>query len=249
MGAKNKIENDDNMERKKGSGKNPLKKLKLRAKESPSGANSPDGENQPGKKAVRNLMLWLMIAVGFIILAQILAFDQKEEIKVSFSEFRAFLLSGIVEQATIVENEFHGELYSPATVWRQSKRGGISDSTAIVIEEKFMVILPANYADSEVLAEWDGLGLKYNFKVKSMDWVGYLLQLSPWILIFVFWFIMMRRMQGGGQKGIFSFGKSKARIITDKDKKITFDDVDGASRYRENAACQSSSRRSRCPVF
>ena len=228
MVAKNKNENEEKMKQKKSSGKNPLKKLKLRPKETSKRANSTDGENQPGKKAVRNLMLWLMIAVGFIILAQILAFDQKEEIEVSFSEFRSFLLSGIITQATIVENEFHGELYNPATVMRQSKRGGIDDSTAVVVEDKFMVILPANYADSEVLAEWDRVGLKYNFKVKSMDWVGYLLQLSPWILIFVFWFIMMRRMQGGGPKGIFSFGKSKARILTDKDRQITFKDVAGA---------------------
>ena len=228
MVAKNKNENEEKMKRKKSSGKNPLKKLKLRPKETSKRANSTDGENQPGKKAVRNLMLWLMIAVGFIILAQILAFDQKEEIEVSFSEFRSFLLSGIITQATIVENEFHGELYNPATVMRQSKRGGIDDSTAVVVEDKFMVILPANYAESEVLAEWDRVGLKYNFKVKSMDWVGYLLQLSPWILIFVFWFIMMRRMQGGGPKGIFSFGKSKARILTDKDRQITFKDVAGA---------------------
>ncbi len=228
MVAKNKNENEEKMKQKKSSGKNPLKKLKLRPKETSKRANSTDGENQPGKKAVRNLMLWLMIAVGFIILAQILAFDQKEEIEVSFSEFRSFLLSGIITQATIVENEFHGELYNPATVMRQSKRGGIDDSIAVVVEDKFMVILPANYADSEVLAEWDRVGLKYNFKVKSMDWVGYLLQLSPWILIFVFWFIMMRRMQGGGPKGIFSFGKSKARILTDKDRQITFKDVAGA---------------------
>ena len=228
MVAKNKNENEEKMKQKKSSGKNPLKKLKLRPKETSKRANSTDGENQPGKKAVRNLMLWLMIAVGFIILAQILAFDQKEEIEVSFSEFRSFLLSGIITQATIVENEFHGELYNPATVMRQSKRGGIDDSIAVVVEDKFMVILPANYTDSEVLAEWDRVGLKYNFKVKSMDWVGYLLQLSPWILIFVFWFIMMRRMQGGGPKGIFSFGKSKARILTDKDRQITFKDVAGA---------------------
>ena len=228
MNAKDKNENDDKMKRKMGSGKNPLKKLKLRPKGSSNGAKSPDGENQPGKKAVRNLMLWLMIAVGFIILAQILAFDQKEEIEISFSEFRSFLLGGIIQQATIIENEFHGELYSPVTVMRLSKRGGAGDSTTVVIEEKFKVILPENYADPEVLAEWDGVGLKYNFKVKSMDWVGYLLQLSPWILIFAFWFIMMRRMQGGGQKGIFSFGKSKARIISDKDKKVTFDDIAGA---------------------
>ena len=95
MGTKNKNENDENMKRKMDNKINPLKKIKLRLKEPSEGSNSPDGENQPGKKAVRNLMLWLMIAVGFIILAQILALDQKEEVEITFSEFRTFLLSGI----------------------------------------------------------------------------------------------------------------------------------------------------------
>ena len=215
------------MNREKGKKKRPVKKIKLRPKEPQPGSDSSDGNNQVGKKAARNLMLWLMIAVGFIILAQILTFDQKSETEISFTEFKALLSKGRVESATIIENEFHGNLYSSVTIWRPSSRGIEGDSTSVFIDEKIKVILPTNYVDTEVLAEWDAVGLKYNFQVKSMDWVGYLLQMSPWILIFVFWFILMRRMQGGGPKGIFSFGKSRAKVVSGKEPKITFDDVAG----------------------
>lgn len=215
------------MNREKGKNKRPVKKIKLRPKESKPGTDGSDGNEQMGKKAARNLMLWLMIAVGFIILAQILTFDQKTETEVSFTEFKALLSKGRVESATIIENEFHGNLYGPVTIWRPSPRGIEGDSTSLFIDEKIKVILPTNYVDTEVLAEWDAIGLKYNFQVKSMDWVGYLLQMSPWILIFVFWFVLMRRMQGGGPKGIFSFGKSRAKVLSGKEPKVTFDDVAG----------------------
>jgi len=215
------------MNREKGKKKRPVKKIKLRPKEPQSGSDGSDGNNQMGKKAARNLMLWLMIAVGFIILAQILTFDQKSETEISFTEFKALLSKGRVESATIIDNEFHGNLYSSVTIWRPSSRDIEGDSTSLFIDEKIKVILPTNYVDTEVLAEWDAVGLKYNFQVKSMDWVGYLLQMSPWILIFVFWFILMRRMQGGGPKGIFSFGKSRAKVLSGKEPKVTFDDVAG----------------------
>ena len=227
MDRENEYDNDYNFNRTEGKGKKPVRKIKLRPKK-PSNSNKQSVEdNQPGKKAVRNLMLWLMIAVGFIILAQILAFDQKSEVEISFTEFKSLLDTGSIERATIIENDFHGELYSSVTIFRPSRKTTQSDSTSVLVESKFKVILPTGYVDQEVLSQWDNVGLKYNFQEKTMDWLGYLVQLSPWILIFVFWFILMRRMQGGGQKGIFSFGKSKAKVVTGKDSVVTFDDVAG----------------------
>jgi len=227
MDKEKERENEKNLNRKKSKGKGPVRKIRLRPKEPSNSKKKSGDENQPGKKAARNLMLWLMIAVGFIILAQILAFDQKSEVEISFTEFKSLLTNGAVENATIIENDFHGELYTPITISRPSRQTGQSDSTRIVVESKFKVILPTGYVDQEVLSQWDGVGLKYNFQEKTLDWVGYLVQLSPWILIFVFWFFLMRRMQGGGQKGIFSFGKSKAKVRSDKDPVVTFNDVAG----------------------
>ena len=50
----------------------------------------------------------------------------------------------------------------------------------------------------------------------------------PWVLLLVVWLIIMRRMQGAGPKGIFSFGKSRAKMLNEGAPKVTFLDVAGA---------------------
>ena len=61
-----------------------------------------------------------------------------------------------------------------------------------------------------------------------MGLVDYLIQFSPWLIIILFWFFIMRRMSGpSGQGGIFSFAKSKAKLISSDNPKITFKDVAG----------------------
>ena len=71
---------------------------------------------------------------------------------------------------------------------------------------------------------------------KGLNWGGILLSIAPWgILIFV-WLFMLRQMQGGGAggpKGIFSFGKSRAKLLTDERPKVTFADVAGADEAKE----------------
>ena len=59
---------------------------------------------------------------------------------------------------------------------------------------------------------------------------GHFVSFLPWIAIIAVWIIVMRRMQGGagGTRGIFSFGKSKAKLIPQSAQKITFRDVAGA---------------------
>ena len=54
-----------------------------------------------------------------------------------------------------------------------------------------------------------------------------LLYLSPAVIMIVFWFYIMRQMQGGGGRGAMSFGKSRARMLGEYQVKITFSDVAG----------------------
>ena len=77
--------------------------------------------------------------------------------------------------------------------------------------------------------EWKARGVQYTFGKPSVDWGGYLLSMAPWLLLIVFWIFIMRRMQGGmgGTKGLFSFGKSRARLWTTDKPGVTFDDVAG----------------------
>ena len=60
-----------------------------------------------------------------------------------------------------------------------------------------------------------------------------LLSLLPILLIVGFVFFMMRQMQGGGTRGAMSFGKSRARLLTEKQGRVTFDDVAGVDEAKE----------------
>jgi cell division protease FtsH len=57
--------------------------------------------------------------------------------------------------------------------------------------------------------------------------------LLPVVLLIGFWFFMMNRMQGGGKGGAMGFGKSKAKLLTEKAGRVTFDDVAGIDEAKE----------------
>jgi len=75
----------------------------------------------------------------------------------------------------------------------------------------------------------------YSFKQQSIDWTGYFLNMLPWLLIIGVWIFILRRMQtgAGGMKGIFNFGKSRAKIWTSDMQRVTFDDVAGCVEAKE----------------
>ena len=92
----------------------------------------------------------------------------------------------------------------------------------------FKVILPNITIDK--IDEWnETLSDDVVIKIQQMTpgVMDYFFQFSPWLLIIIFWFLIMRRMQGGGQGGIFSFAKSKAKIISADKPKVLFSDVAG----------------------
>jgi cell division protease FtsH len=61
-------------------------------------------------------------------------------------------------------------------------------------------------------------------------WYNMLVGFLPWVLLIGIWLIIFRRMQagGGGPKGLFSFGKSRAKLLSEGSTKVTFEDVAGA---------------------
>jgi cell division protease FtsH len=73
----------------------------------------------------------------------------------------------------------------------------------------------------------------YTFVDSSPMWQSLLLNFVPFvILLFVFWFFMIRQMQGGSNKAL-SFGKSRARLVNHSDKVVTFNDVAGVDEAKE----------------
>jgi len=72
------------------------------------------------------------------------------------------------------------------------------------------------------------------FEARKTNWGMYLAtSILPWIVLFGIWIFIMRRMQGGGNKGVFSFGKSRAKMMNENQVKVTFKDVAGADEAKE----------------
>jgi cell division protease FtsH len=162
---------------------------------------------------VKTVIFWLVIVISAILLWQVVrtsSTGQKEQ-ELSFSEFLTNVDQGNVKEATIYAQEVRGKFKN---------------------ESAFRTIAPTNFPDMyKVLND---KGVKYT--VKDVTNGGWPLQLlgtwAPLILLAALWFFMIRQMQTGGNKAL-SFGKSRARLLSMQQKKVTFKDVAGVDEAKE----------------
>jgi cell division protease FtsH len=92
--------------------------------------------------------------------------------------------------------------------------------------QKFKVLLPMENS-SDDLKELKAHGVQIQAEETRTSMMALLIGLFPYLLIIGIWFFLFRSMQAGGAKA-FSFGKSKAKLLTGDTPKVTFDDVAGA---------------------
>jgi cell division protease FtsH len=182
-------------------------------------------ENFQWKKATRTLTFWLVIIILSIWISQRWSFEDKRETLITYNDFMEHLESKQIVKAIIEGNELHGELDEEVV-------NLIKGENQRYI--RFKVTLPAETPNEETAEKWrKDYGVILEFKQISNEWWNYLLNLLPWILLGVFWIFILRRMQGGGAKGIFSFGRSRAKLATENRPKVTFDDVAGADEAKQ----------------
>ncbi|PYP91067.1 MAG: cell division protein FtsH [Candidatus Angelobacter sp. Gp1-AA117] len=162
----------------------------------------------------KTVVLWVtLIAVGLVLWKMIStsASNGKDQ-ELAYSEFVQKLADNKISDITIVGNEAHGTL----------KEGGKYHLTAPFTTNPELV-KPLN----------DHKDVKTVFRdSQGANWSMWLVQLSPVILLGVLWFVMIRQMQTGGNKAL-SFGKSRARLLSMQQKKVTFKDVAGVDEAKE----------------
>ena len=161
---------------------------------------------------VKTVVFWLVIVLSGVLLWQVVkagGSGAKEQTK-SFSEFMALVDQTQVQDVTVSGTDVHGHL---------------RDKTA------FNTTVPTNYPD--MYKDLRDHNVSVTVKdVQSGSWPTWLLNLAPLILLGALWFIMIRQMQTGGNKAL-SFGKSKARLLSMQQKKVTFKDVAGVDEAKE----------------
>jgi cell division protease FtsH len=162
---------------------------------------------------VKTIVFWLVIVLSCVLLWQVVKAggSGSKEREVSFSEFMSQVDQGNVAEVTILNTEVRGK-------YRNDKTG-------------FRTTVPANYPDMIKMLRDKNVLISVK-DGQSGNWPSWLLQLSPLILFAALWFIMIRQMQTGGSKAL-SFGKSRARLLSMQQKKVTFKDVAGVDEAKE----------------
>ena len=159
----------------------------------------------------KNLALWMVIVLIVILLFTVFSNTQPGgQDNANFSDFLRAVEQGRVESVTI-----RGNLVTYAL-----KDAGQPLKTYIV-----------DYPDLIKMLRERGVRIS----VKPPDttaWYSVFLQWVPMLLFIGVWIFFMRQMQGGGAKAL-SFGKARARLISEKQNKITFQDVAGVDEAKE----------------
>jgi len=134
----------------------------------------------------------------------------------NYTNFLANLDQGKVKEVTILLSPNSAELKG------DYREGG-----------KFRNVTIANTAIPDITKTLQEKGVRYNYaEVKNADWLTFIVNFAPLMLLVAFWIFMMKQMQAGGNKAL-SFGKSRARLLTAQQKKATFKDVAGIDEPKE----------------
>ena len=161
--------------------------------------------------------LALIAIVGLIALFLMFMFNKPKVSykEIDYSNFVSLAGEGRVQQLKIVEKDIYGYIAG-------GEQPLLSFHTIIPYEDPNLIPL---------LLE-NNIEFKGEAK-KNFPFLNALISIIPWILILgVFWFIMMRQLQGTSSKAL-SFGKSKARLQPDSARKVTFNDVAGVEEAKD----------------
>ncbi len=176
-------------------------------------------ERLPPKKAgwgmmSKNLLFWLLVVLVPLVFYQMLGPKRDESVELPYSKFRRELDRDNVANVEITSGKYlKGEL-------KQS----ISDNGREVL--RFNTVLPIQ--DSELLLDRiEEKQIRITAKEPKTSFGQIFVQLLPWVILIGLWVFFFRQVQQGGNRA-FSFGKSKAKMLTADTPKVTFQDVAGA---------------------
>jgi cell division protease FtsH len=158
----------------------------------------------------RNVALWLVLGLMFLLLFNLFNKQQAKEPEIIFSDFVSAVEKGDVTEVTIQGRNIHGKYHNA---------------------ERFKTFAPE---DPDLVKTLRDKGVKIAAKPEEGDpwYVVLFVQWFPMLLLIGVWIFFMRQMQVGGGKAM-SFGKSRAKLLSENTQKVTFNDVSGIDEAKE----------------
>ncbi|OGL42373.1 MAG: cell division protein FtsH [Candidatus Schekmanbacteria bacterium RIFCSPHIGHO2_02_FULL_38_11] len=158
----------------------------------------------------KNILLWAILIIFTIVLFNAFSTPKDDKKKINYSDFIKMIEQGKISEVTIQENNIEGK-----------KDDGTSFKTYTPNDAQLITMLRER--NIRITVE----------PLPTSPW--YLVFLSSWLpilILFGIWIFMMRQMQVGGNKAL-SFGKSRAKLLTENKNRVTFEDVAGVDEAKE----------------
>ena len=163
---------------------------------------------------MRQVIFWVMIIGGALLLYRFFQNPSANQpVQLSYSELVEKVEARQVASATIEREKVNGKLVSQAN---------------------FTTKLGNDFVAKDLADSMKKNGVKVEFDPSSGGgiWANMLIMYAPFLLIIAFWIFMLRQMQSGGNKAL-SFGKSRAKLLSNQQKRVTFKDVAGVEEAKE----------------
>jgi cell division protease FtsH len=167
------------------------------------------------KQAHKTVALWLIIVLMVLSVLHIMNQPMESAERISFSEFLKVVDANKLESVSIQEDEYKGK-------FKPDYKNGVRFETIGPVESD-QALLALAKTDAKV---------DYLKKKETPFWQTLLVSWLPMLLLFGLFFFSMRQIQVGGGKAM-SFGRSKAKLLADNQRKVTFADVAGVEEAKD----------------
>ncbi len=171
-----------------------------------------DDKEPQGNPWMKSVMIWSGILLAMLLVASLFGgATQPAGTAMTYSEFRQKVEEGAVKDVVLTEDRATGTLTN---------------------NERFSANL---ISDPSLLKLLNDNGVKYDGKPAETGniWIYLIIQSLPFLLILGIAFFVFRQVQKNNGSGAMGFGKSRAKMLTEKQGRVTFDDVAGIDEARE----------------
>ncbi len=186
---------------------------------------SPNGGPTPPKRSGGNMTRWLLALVGILVVFYVFSFinnannssSSQQTNTISYTDFYSQIMAKNIKTATFIgDTDINGEFNTP---FRNQTQYHVTQLPA-GNDTKLPQLLNDNHAI-----------VRYNAPPDNSFWFNILITFLPWVFLIAL-FIFLSRRAGQGQQGIFSFGKSRAKLILEDRPSTTFADVAGVDEFK-----------------
>jgi len=164
------------------------------------------------RQSYKTVLLWVVLLLMFVAFYQMFSVQGRNVKRLDFSDFITKVDAGEVREVVIKDHTYSGTMRDNS----EYETTGPFDPMATLLERFTKHSIRVRYEKPE----------------QNSFWVTVLVQYLPLVFLFLLFFFFMRQLQSGGGKAM-SFGKSKAKLMTERHNKVTFADVAGIDESRD----------------